>query len=111
MATAAAVTPIAEPTGVMYGYIVKVPGYCGGKAALLNRVRVNNVVCMHKEGKTPEEIIQDGYPDLTLAQVHAALAYYYDHVDEIEAELAADERMAELVEQAQAECLRRNATR
>jgi uncharacterized protein (DUF433 family) len=95
----------------MYGYIVQRPGFCGGKAAFRNRVRVNNVVCMYKAGKTPEESARDEYPDLTLAQVHAALAYYYDHVDEIQAELDADDKMEELIEQGRAEYMRRNATR
>jgi hypothetical protein len=35
------------------------------------------------------------YPDLTPAQIHAALAYYYDNRDEIDAELAEDEAWAE----------------
>jgi hypothetical protein len=30
---------------------------------------------------------------LTLAQIHAALAYYYDHKDEIEASFAEDEKV------------------
>lgn len=31
---------------------------------------------------TPDEIVE-AHPHLTLADVHAALAYYYDHQDEI----------------------------
>jgi uncharacterized protein (DUF433 family) len=83
MATAAKIT---------YAHIVKEPGYCGGKAAIDNtRVRVNNVVFLHKEGKTPQEILGE-YPDLSLAQVHAALTYYYDHKDEIEASFEEDRK-------------------
>ena len=86
MATAAKVT---------YPHIVKEPGYCGGKAAIDNtRIRVNNVVFLHNEGKTPDEILVE-YPDLSLAQIHAALTYYYDHKDEIEAEFAESERVFE----------------
>jgi hypothetical protein len=33
-------------------------------------------------------------PDLTLPQVHAALLYYYENRDEIEAELADEEQAA-----------------
>ena len=76
---------------IVYTHIVKEPGYCGGQAAIdSTRVRVNNVVFFHEEGKTPEQILVE-YPDLTLAQIHAALAYYYDHQQEIEAELAEDQ--------------------
>jgi len=42
---------------------------------------------------TPEEIALE-YPHLTLAQVHAALAYYHVDRDEIEAELAQQEAAA-----------------
>jgi len=72
---------------VTHPHIVKEPEYCGGKAALANtRVRVMNVVFLHKRGKTEAEILET-YPDLNRAQVYAALAYYYDHKDEIETEL------------------------
>jgi len=54
------------------------------------RVRVDNDVYLYRQGKTVDEIRVE-YPDLTHAQVHAALAYYHDHKDEIEAELAEDE--------------------
>ena len=62
------------------------------------------MVLLHKEGKTPQQILVE-YPDLSLAQVHAALAYYYDHVDEIEAELAAEEGWDERYERRRAEAL------
>jgi uncharacterized protein (DUF433 family) len=39
---------------------------------------------------TVEEIVQY-YPPLKPADVHDALAYAYDHLDEIEAGLAADD--------------------
>ena len=41
-------------------------------------------------GRSPEEIA-DQYGHLSLAQVHAALAYYHANRDEIDAELAAEE--------------------
>jgi uncharacterized protein (DUF433 family) len=94
-----------------YAHIVKRPGYCGGKAAIDNtRVRVNNVVFLHNQGKNPEEI-RVTYPDLSLAQVHAALAYYYDHKEEIEAELAADADWADEHEREKAEHLSRRPAR
>lgn len=94
-----------------YAHVVKKPGYCGGKAAIDNtRVRVNNVVFLHKQGRTPEGI-REIYPDLSLAQVHAALAYYYDHPAEIEAELARDEGFEERFERTKAEYLARQASK
>jgi uncharacterized protein (DUF433 family) len=37
-------------------------------------------------GSSPEEI-HFQYPHLSLAQVHAALAYYYEHQSELDAEI------------------------
>jgi uncharacterized protein (DUF433 family) len=90
---------------LVYTHIVKEPGYCGGKATIdATRVRVNNVVFLWKEGKTPEEILVE-YPDLSLGQVHAALGYYYDNKDEIEAELADEDGWSERHERRKAEAL------
>jgi uncharacterized protein (DUF433 family) len=98
---------MATAAKVLYAHIVKEPGYCGGKAALdSTRVRVMNVVFLHKEGKTPERILEV-YPGLSLAQVHAALVYYYDHVQEIEAELKRDEDAASRFEQEKADAIAR----
>lgn len=41
-------------------------------------------------GMSPEEIALE-YPHLSLAQVHAALAYYHANREEIEADVAQDE--------------------
>jgi uncharacterized protein (DUF433 family) len=102
---------MATESRVVYARIVKQPGYCGGKATIDNtRVRVNNVVWLHKQGHTPAQVL-DAYPDLSLAQVHAALAYYYDHVDEIEAEFAREEEAAANFEQRKAEVLAERARR
>ncbi len=46
-------------------------------------VTVRTVVERTRLGDTPEQIVE-AYPALTLAQVHDALGYYYDHPGEIE---------------------------
>jgi uncharacterized protein (DUF433 family) len=100
---------MATAAKIVYAHIVKEPGYCGGKAAIgATRVRVNNVVSLWKEGKTPEEILVE-YSGLSLGQVHAALAYYYDNKDEIEAELAAEDGWDERYERRKADALARRA--
>jgi hypothetical protein len=43
---------------------------------------------------TPDEII-DGYPSISLADVHAALAYYYDHLEEIRQQIRESEEFAD----------------
>jgi uncharacterized protein (DUF433 family) len=45
-------------------------------------------------GETPEQL-QEAFPHLSLAQVYAALAYYYDHQSEIDAALKRDVEEAE----------------
>jgi uncharacterized protein (DUF433 family) len=72
------------------------PGYCGGEPHILgHRVKVRHVAVWHEQGgMTPAEIVAT-YPTLTLAQVHAALAYYYDHGEEIQAAIAAEDRFVE----------------
>ena len=37
-------------------------------------------------GSSPEEL-HFQYPHLSIAQIHSALAYYYDHREELEAEI------------------------
>lgn len=54
-------------------------------------VRVQDIYAMAEiHGRTPAEIVAS-LPQLTLAQVHAALSYYFDHRDEIVAEIRQDE--------------------
>lgn len=52
------------------------------------RVKVIQVV-LDKicDGLTPEQMIEEHYGVYTLAQVHAALSYYYDHKAEFDAEI------------------------
>jgi hypothetical protein len=43
---------------------------------------------------SPADIVAT-YPTLSLAAVHAALAYYYDHREEIQAAIAAEDQFVE----------------
>src|SRR5207245_8292174 len=71
--------------------IEKVPGRCGGRAVVAGtRQRVSLILGFYRQGMTVEEIV-DQYPQLRPADVHDALAYAYDHPDEMEADLAADD--------------------
>jgi hypothetical protein len=58
-------------------------------------VRVVDVVVSHEhQGMTPDEIVSN-VPSISLADVHAALSYYFDHVDEIQREMRAERSAAE----------------
>ncbi len=68
--------------------IERTPGVQGGEACIVGtRVPVWVLAAMHRRGDTAEEIME-AYPNLTAAQIHAALSYYYDHRDEIDAVIA-----------------------
>ena len=90
--------PHAEPTAlpVVTEYIGVRPGYCGGEPHILgHRIKVRHVAVWHEQmGMTPTEIAAT-YPTITLAQVHAALAYYYDHKPEIDTDIEAGKRFVE----------------
>lgn len=63
----------------------------GGKPCISGtRIAVEDVAVLHlRVGQSVDEIAATY--DLPLAAVHAALAYYYDHRDEIEARMQADD--------------------
>lgn len=70
-----------------YPHIVKTPGTLGSEPRLDgHRIRVRDIVAMRDvRGHSPEQIVEVDYPHLSLAQVYAALAYYEDHREEIDA--------------------------
>lgn len=78
-----------------YPYIIRTPGTCGGAARLDgHHIRVSHVAALAElNGLTPDEIAE-AY-QLTLAEVHAALTYYFDHLDEIREEWREAERLVE----------------
>jgi len=56
----------------------------------LPRIRVAQIVMDHLAyGWSPDEIRRQ-HPYLELAEIHAAMAYYYDHQQEIDAEIRAE---------------------
>ncbi len=79
--------------------LVKSPDICGGRLRIDGtRITVNQIVIFYKHGYSPEEIA-DQYPHLTVAQVYTALAYYHANREEIEADIMAEKREAEKLEQ------------
>ncbi len=75
------------------------PKVRGGRPKLAGTgLTVSRIAGWYKMGLTPEEIALE-YPHLTLAQVHAALAYYHVNRDEIEADLAQEEDSSLQLEQ------------
>jgi uncharacterized protein (DUF433 family) len=84
------------PLPVISKHIVKTPGTCWGKPRIAGtRIKVEQVVIWQEQmGMSPADIVSR-WPHLTLADIHAALAYYHDHREEIDADLAEGERLFE----------------
>ncbi len=75
--------------------IVRDPKIRGGRPILAGTgVTVRSIVIWYQQGLTPEQIV-DQFGHLSLAQVYAALAYYHANRDEIEADLAEEDRLFE----------------
>jgi len=64
---------------------------CGGQPVVAGtRIRVATILNCYRQGMSIEEIVQQ-YLSLKPADVHDALAFAYDHIGEIEDDLAADD--------------------
>ena len=71
--------------------IEKKSGVCGGRAVIAGtRIRASLVLGWYRAGMTVDEIVQQ-YPHLRPSDVHDALAYAFDHPDEMQADLADDD--------------------
>jgi uncharacterized protein (DUF433 family) len=76
---------------VIQDHIEIVEGAGGPKPRVAGtRIRVVDIAIWHeKQGMSATQIVQE-YPQLTLADVYAALAYYWDHHDAIKRRAAED---------------------
>ena len=76
---------------VTAAHITQTPGICGGKPCIAGRrIRVQDVYEWHEKlGMTAGEISAEY--NLSLAQVHAALTFAYEHLDDILADIEGSE--------------------
>ena len=71
-------------TKATYRYIIKTAGVRGGNARIEGtRIGVHDVIGVFQNGETVDSVIRC-FPSLTRAQVYECLAYYEDHVAEID---------------------------
>jgi uncharacterized protein (DUF433 family) len=76
---------------VLDRHIAIMPGVAGGKPHIAgHRITVQNIVIWHERMGLGSDEIATEY-NLTLADIYAALAYYYDHHAEIDAAIEDDE--------------------
>jgi uncharacterized protein (DUF433 family) len=76
-------------------HITVTPGLRGGKPHIVGRrITVSDIAFFHlKQGMSVPEIAVEY--NLSLAEVYAALAYYFDHREEIDRRTAEDDAFAE----------------
>ena len=86
-------------TKILDRHIEITPGVAGGKPRIAgHRITVQNIVIWHEWlGHSADEIATEY--GLTLADVYAALAYYYDHQLEIDQAIKAGEAFVEALRQ------------
>jgi len=80
----------------VFPHITTDPEVCHGRPCIAGtRVRVMDIVAAHEQGVSTAEL-QDYFDTrtLTLGEIHAAIAYYNDHKDEVEADFGEAERAA-----------------
>ena len=72
--------------------LVRTPGTCGGKLRIDGTgMTVNQIVTLYKQGLSAEEIVEQ-YPHRTLREIYGVLAWYHEHKEEFDQELAEEER-------------------
>jgi uncharacterized protein (DUF433 family) len=98
------------PKTVEYPHIVRTEGVRAGKARIDGtRICVVDVAIAYQQGYKPEEIqtLFSSRP-LTLPEVLSALAYHYEHPEELREYLEREDRVIEEAERKWAEMLARN---
>jgi uncharacterized protein (DUF433 family) len=77
-------------------HIESTPGSCGGKPRIAGtRIRVQDIYVWHElHGQSADQIVSQ-FPHITLADVYAALAYFWDHREEIQKQMKADDQFVE----------------
>ncbi|MCA0456643.1 MAG: DUF433 domain-containing protein [Chloroflexi bacterium] len=84
---------------VTAAHITRTPGVRGGKPCIAGHgITVQNVYIWHEHLGMSADEIASAY-SLTLAQIHAALTYAFEHLDEIRADILESERTAETIKQ------------
>lgn len=70
-------------------YIARIQDVKGGEPVIRGTgVTIQTIVALTQRGLTPQQIVEEYDNRLTLAEVHDALGYYYDHPGEIEQYMA-----------------------
>ncbi len=70
--------------------LVRTPDTCGGRLRIDGtRMTVGHIVWLNRQGLSAEQIVEQ-HPQRTLGEIHTVLAWYYDHREAFDAEMAED---------------------
>jgi uncharacterized protein (DUF433 family) len=76
-------------------HIISTPGVAGGKPCITgSRIRVQDIVIRTELGDSPDEIVRS-WPQISLADVHAALSHYYDNREAIDKDIRESDELVE----------------
>ena len=70
------------------------PTICGGKPCITGtRIRIQDIYIWHElQGLSADDIVSR-FPQVTMADVYAALAYYWEHREEIERQMQEEDAL------------------
>ena len=87
-------------------HISSSPDICGGRPVIAGtRIRVHDIYVWHElQGLSPDQIVHE-FPQLTLADVYAALSYFWENRDTLLAQMEADRKIAKVSKQQHAPLL------
>ncbi len=80
--------------------IVSKPEVCGGKPCIAGtRIRVQDIFIWHELHSLSADEIVSRFPHLSMSDVYAALAYYWDHQDEMQNQMKEETAFVERMKQ------------
>ena len=84
------------PPSAPQQHITSSPDVCGGRPCIAGtRIRVQDIYAWHElQGLSPDQIVHE-FPQLTLADVYAALSYFWEQREAMLAQLEADRQAVE----------------
>jgi uncharacterized protein (DUF433 family) len=81
-------------------HILSKPEVCDGKPCIAGtRIRVQDVYVWHELQRLSSDEIVSRFPHITMADVYAALAYYWDHREEIQQDMEEEAALVERMKQ------------
>jgi uncharacterized protein (DUF433 family) len=85
---------------IMTAHVVSKPDICGGKPCIAGtRIRVQDVYVWHElQGLSADEIVSR-FEHLTMADVYAALSYYWGHREEMQRQMRQETEFVEQMRQ------------